>query len=307
MKRTACERCAGEFPLGDTYDVYGKTLCQDCADRELRERSRSRKPIEDSRINRNTDPTVCAKCGFDNGGEELETAGGIPFCPRCHQGMLRRPFPGWVKVAFAIVLALAAYSLARNMRFIRGYVEMKQAARAADALDLEGAVRLTQAAAGHVPESREVQAVADFYRALYLITVEDDCTEALRLLERCESVFGPEIAPVKRSAEAGAAFERKDYDAFLQKQLELLELSGEEPMAFAGVASAYACKYADTGEERFREKALQYLAKAEELAPLGDEGLAEYKKRIMHRIESREIISAKEYQEKFGSEDSSDR
>jgi hypothetical protein len=67
------------------------------------------------------------------------------------------------------------------------------------------------------------------------------------------------------------------------------------------IASAYACKYAVTGNEQFKQQSLEFLKKAkiisEQQGRLND--FEEYEDRILHRLETREIISRKEFIQKF--------
>ena len=98
-------------------------------------------------------------------------------------------------------------------------------------------------------------------------------------------------------AEAGAAFDAKDYDTFLAKSMEVLKRHPNEPMALAAVASAYACKYAATGLDAHRQEALKYLDSAAQRGQ-GPE-LAEYRQRILHRLQTREIISREEFYRRF--------
>jgi hypothetical protein len=112
----------------------------------------------------------------------------------------------------------------------------------------------------------------------------------------------PKSAEVRRLllvAEIGDAFDRKDYDTFLAKSKEIATQNPKEAQVAAGVASAYACKYAVTGEESFRQEALRQLEKAAALAPPGDKDYPEYANRIRHRIETREIIKREEFRRRF--------
>jgi hypothetical protein len=66
----------------------------------------------------------------------------------------------------------------------------------------------------------------------------------------------------------------------------------------ATLASAWACKHAQTGEPAFRERALECLEEAAKMAQ-GDPQFTEYEDRIRHRLDSREIITRDEFQRRF--------
>jgi hypothetical protein len=93
--------------------------------------------------------------------------------------------------------------------------------------------------------------------------------EAARLMHEAASAY-PELPVLAFEAEfyeEGAAYVRKDYDAFLaiaEKQWK------EQPVAqtAAAVASALACKYAATGDPSYRQRSEEMLAKSRQLAGL---------------------------------------
>ncbi len=130
---------------------------------------------------------------------------------------------------------------------------------------------------------------------------EDQAAEAVPLLRQSMLRFPPEwrreIEVVLLHAEGSAAFDAKDYDTFLAKQEEVLRRQPGDAMAVAAVASAHACKYATTGEARHKEQSLRYLEQATQRAPGPD--AEEYRQRILHRLETREIITRAEFHRRF--------
>jgi hypothetical protein len=100
-------------------------------------------------------------------------------------------------------------------------------------------------------------------------------------------------------AEAGQAYDEKDYDRFLEAERTLAKRQPDEPMAALGIASAYACKYAATGDGESKDLAERQIETA--LKMKGAEGTAfeEYLDRIRYRLETREIISRGEYVRRF--------
>ncbi len=127
--------------------------------------------------------------------------------------------------------------------------------------------------------------------------------EAAQLMHEAASMY-PEMPGLKFAAESyeeGAAFLRKDYDAFLaiaQKQWKEQAL----PQTAAALASALACKYAATKDISFRRQSEEMLEKARQLAQGNAEAiktLDEFTERNRYRLESGLIISKAEYDRKF--------
>jgi hypothetical protein len=128
--------------------------------------------------------------------------------------------------------------------------------------------------------------------------------EAATLMHQASDEYpqAPELAASARTLDAGAAFDRKDYDGFLRISQDIWEKNPEDPAAAGAVASALACKYAVTGNPEFRKQAEQTLEKARALAQRSPEDKAsfeEYAERIRYRLESREIIDKAEYDRRF--------
>ncbi|HWR16974.1 MAG TPA: hypothetical protein VN577_19250 [Terriglobales bacterium] len=126
--------------------------------------------------------------------------------------------------------------------------------------------------------------------------------EAMQLLDKAIKDYPEWQVPreQKKVFEVGLAFDHKDYDKFLSLAQESYRTKPDS-MSTAQVASALACKYAVTGEPQFRTDAEQMLAKARDLATDDTQTTEyqEYYERIMHRLDSREIISREEYNRKY--------
>jgi hypothetical protein len=101
----------------------------------------------------------------------------------------------------------------------------------------------------------------------------------------------------------GAAFEQKDYDRFLALAQEVFAKKPNATNA-ATIASAWACKYAVSGNAHFKNEAEQFLLKAQQMPQSDTEEtkqMEEYVPRIRHRIDSRQIITKQEYDKRFRS------
>jgi hypothetical protein len=298
MRRAACGQCQRSVPMNDLYAMFGQTLCQPCADEELRRREGQKRPP--GSVARQVDPTVCGPCGLDNGDTPLPQVAGIPCCEVCAASLRNRPFPAWIKTSLAALLLLAVFSFVRNWRFFKAYVEVVQSAHAAAAHDLERAEALHASAARRVPESRELAAMSAFFTGARLMSQGKEA-EALPHLQQARGFMpkNPTLETMILHAQAGVAFGHKDYDAFLAKAKDIAARQPDDARSVATVASALACKYAATGDPSFRKEALDQLAKAAALAERGSRDFEEYAERIHHRLETREIITREEFERRY--------
>lgn len=129
--------------------------------------------------------------------------------------------------------------------------------------------------------------------------------EAARLMHEAAALY-PEARGLAIAAEAsdeGTAFEAKDYDRFLTIAAKQWQ---EYPSAetAAAVASALACKYAVTGDPKYKQQSEEMMEAARQKVGTDPEALKafqEYIERIRYRLDSRQIISKTEYDRKFRS------
>jgi tetratricopeptide (TPR) repeat protein len=331
MRRGRCESCGQEFPLNETVSVLDHSYCQPCAEKALE----GRDDISQEAVSRNHDPTVCAECGHDNGCLELGRLADVPVCPDCESKYRRRPFPLWVKIGMLAVLSLAGFELARNWRLLQACFEIPRASAAADRGDFETAAQLAEQAAAHLPEYPHLKGEAAMLRAIWYIQQgqakqaiallesedvpaeardgllrqahinlalqEDRAEDALRLIEDYKRSFPQaRLDDLRLAAEISMAFRNRDYNTFLALARKNLDQARHQAHAMAGVASALACKYAETGDDSFRREAEDYLQQAQRAAPPHEmASLKEYCERIEHRLRSREVIDKKEYDRRY--------
>jgi len=295
MKQGTCEHCGRASPLNSMFSILGQSLCAVCAKGRVEALQAEKREIPKDAGFRMVDPTICAKCGKDNGAADLHVLAGMPICPACRD-TISVPFPKWVKIASAVLGCLVVFSFTHNLRFLRGYFEMSHSEKALFRGDIEEAYVSMDSAARHVPEAGDLRTIASLYQAILLMKQNKD-REALPLLQGCQGLSpkGGLVDWLILQAEGSIAFDEKDYDRFLEKAGVLLKLRPDDPTALAGMASAYACKYAATGRSDFEEKSLQYLEQASGKTDKDDEDFREYEARIRYRLKTREIISSEEY------------
>jgi len=294
MIQCKCEQCGLEFPMNETLRVAGRVLCDVCCEQVLEARETPETDLE-----RQLDPTICVNCQKDHGATELSRLAGAPVCETCEAFFRNRPYPAWTKLALAAVVALVVVSLVFNMRFFRAYGALRLANASWMQGDLETASSQMASAAGFAPECADIGAVAQFLEGQALLA-QDRCVEALAKFRQCKDKLPPDfdVELFILHAEASAAFDAQDYHAFVVAAQRLAHEAPDYHGSRAMVASAFACKYAETGEEAFREEALRHLDKARALAN-GDPAFTEYEQRILHRIDTREIIKAEEFHRRF--------
>jgi hypothetical protein len=281
--------------MNEMFLVLGRSLCKVCAQAEI-----AGKRFRGA-LTRQTDPTICVGCKLDNGTSPLPTLpSGLPACYQCQQKFLNWPYPGWIKAALVGLLLLAVLAFAANWRFFKAYRETVQAGRAMRSGNVDAAYALVNGAAGRVPESADLQATASFYHALLLLK-NDKAADAVPLLRTYQARYPYAVFAnnLLLQAEMSAAADRKDYDEFLVKARTLAQQNPEDPMSSAAVASAFACKYAVSGDQQFKQESLRYLDLASQKPGAGKPEFAAYANRISHRLETREILSEPEFRRRY--------
>src|SRR5262249_28132212 len=98
-------------------------------------------------------------------------------------------------------------------------------------------------------------------------------------------------------------FDARDYDGLVTLSEKLWSRHQSYESA-AGLAGAYACRYAVTGDDGVKQKAMEMMDKARSLAKSKDEqdDLMEWQPRFDHRIQTRKIVTKEEYDAMFSHE-----
>ena len=339
MRRIRCEDCGQDVPSADSFNVLGRNLCEPCADKAVV--GRAPKDLPKGAVVRNSDPTICAQCGKDGGNFEWPHEATLGVCDACREQLYHRPFPTWVRLSFAAILLLVCIEVARNWRLFQAHVEIPRARRAIDEGRVADGAELLARAARHAPEMPELAQQASFFQGVSLLQEGRFAEAATALEPLSKSLTGEDAEVVasyllvarvqdlieqKRAGEAAVmatefaarhpknkvapglvhaarvaqAFDDKDYDGFLSLAQEQEAREPEDPLSAAQVASALACKYAVTGDEEYRRKSTAKLEQTRAAAS-GDKSFIEYEERILHRLNTREIIDRTEYNRRFRS------
>jgi len=244
------------------------------------------------------DPTVCGRCGFDNGSNPLPTLATQPMCQQCTDYLRNRPFPSWIKASFAGLIIFVVLAAVWNMRFFLAWEDAKAAFKLMGRDTGQAAERM-RSARNRVPESPDLQAFSAFFDGVVHLQ-QDRPKEALASLEKCRrmvpTTLGVDILILQ--AKAGLAFDAKDFDGFLATAKKLISKEPDVHFSYAMLASAYACKYAVTSDTAFREQAMAALDRAKGLSG-SNPSFKEYEQRILHRLSTQEILTPREFHKKF--------
>jgi tetratricopeptide (TPR) repeat protein len=345
MRRATCSQCGVSGPW-QTYFAYNNQIyCRNCADLLRVDIVPGAKPAA------LVDPTICSRCGADNGDSEYPRLGVLPFCQTCHTYVEANPYPGWLKAGLAALLVLLAVALVHGRRYFSAgrqmyigeklveegkYAEavshLKQTVQIAPGSDkavlllakaalLSGdPITASNAVEGHnhgqgFEQDTDLQEVNSLFsrigsalekvkKATDLNKQSGKAAEAATLMRQAADEY-PEMPLLRNSIpayEAGVAFEKKDYDRFLELEQEEFRLLPESGMAAGGVASALACKYAVTGDPAWKTKSEEMLEKSRLLSqksPEDQKDFEEFAERTRYRLETRQIIDKPEYDRKF--------
>ncbi len=296
MKQCQCEQCGGQFPMNDTLRVGDRILCDACCEKVL-PAADAESPETD--LERQFDPTVCTNCKKDNGTGELPLLAGMPVCEPCETFFRNRPFPAWIKVALVAVIVLVGVSLVWNLRFFRAYGALRHSWACFAEGQVEAAAAQMISAADHVPECEDIRVVSLYMEGVSLLS-RGRCAEAVTKLSQCRNrmPFDSDVKILLAQARGGAAFDKRDYDGFLAAAQTLDKQAPDYYLGKATLASAWACKYVQTGEAGCRDRVLDFLEQAKRLAQ-DDPAFTEYENRTLYRLQSREIITREEYYKRF--------
>ena len=151
--------------------------------------------------------------------------------------------------------------------------------------------------------NRAMQAYDKAEAASKLAANEGHEIEAARLMHEAAALYpeSSELAIAADMYDEGAAYARQDYDSFVALTEKVWNEVPQSDTA-AAVASALACKYAVSGDLNYRQRSEEMLAKAQQLAhgdAAHEQEFQEYSERIRYRLDTRQIISKQQYDEKF--------
>ena len=348
MRQATCCECGLTTTVRSFYSLNGKTYCEPCVWKAAKEAKEAGNPAEYAALQ---DHSICGRCGTYSGDStDHQLIGKVPLCSTCASQVAAWPYPTWLKLSLAAMLALLVVALLHGRKYFHAgrtmYVGERLVAKGEyekalpylqETLQIapgsDKAVLLTAKAGllsgnpevarkaiqghsdGHFEDPgkdfEEVQAIwgramrafKEASEAAKLADQDGHAEEAAKMMHEAAALYpeSKELAAAAEIYDAGAAYERKDYDGFLaiaQKQWQQYPTS----YTAAAVSSALACKYAVSGNPEFKRQAEEMLETARMKAQ-GDadqeKGFAEYAERTHYRLETRQIISKQEYDRRF--------
>ena len=293
MLKVKCSVCGKILPMKDTSKTDDRILCADCY-----EKLTLTQEAVATEFTYQTDPTVCGRCGLDNGSNSLPTLAALPMCQQCTDYLRNRPFPSWIKTSFVGLIIFVVLAAVWNMRFFLAWQDTKAAFKLMGQ-DMGQAAERMRTAVKRVPESPDLQALSGFFDGVVYLQ-QDRSREALASLEKCgdrlPSTFGVDILILQ--ARAGVTFNAKDYDGFLVTAKKIVAKKPDDHFSYAMLASAYACKYAVTRDTAFHEQSVAALERARAMSG-SDPSFKEYEQRILHRLDTQEILAPQEFHKRF--------
>lgn len=294
MKKLKCTNCQNILPQSQFTELKGKIFCNQCLEEILKTDS----SIKKDDIQPQIDPTICISCGKDNGDIPLETLLQQPICKECLTFFRNRPFPQWIKNAAWALAILIIFSIFHNFRFIHAYIDFKRGLNSLKNNQPVQATSFFANAAEKVPENKMLRETLAFYNGIQALQ-EDRNQEALSFLNSLSVTPNDTLINyLKSRAKIGIAFDEKNYDEFLRLSLKIKKVFPDQPFAQGCVISAYACKYAITGQEKYRNYALALLDTIRHISG-EDSNFKFIENRMLHRLTTREIIDTKEFIERF--------
>lgn len=300
MRQVTCAACQAPVPMNEAFSVADRSLCQNCLEKFLAESDKPSGKLGE--ITRLIDPTICVHCAADGGETEWGHVAGMPACTTCESFFRNRPYPTWLKLSLVGFLLVAVAAFIYNLRFFMAHIDIIHGQHAMQERRLDEAVEYYASAAKRLPEIPELAVLPNLFHAQQL-TLEEKPDEALALIQKTRpyvpSELSRQLRMIELNAEIGLAFDRRDYDTFLKFSQELLRLEPDNAATMGSVASAYACKYADSGDPQFRDLAIESLEKAKTMAGPDHEEFKEYENRLQHRLATREIITRKQFRQRF--------
>lgn len=334
MKQLRCKSCGKDFPMNKTFTVFDTIVCEPCGQAEVARRNLPQIPKGAVRRNldstvcskcgadnspRDLDQVagrpLCPSCAaafrkypfpawvklaflamFLLTGAEMVRNARLFQAYFEFRGIEKATKAGNLEKASALATAAAGHVpeskfLYGQAKFLEG-IKLMQLQRPSEALPLLYQSRATASGQDQEAIDRMI-GIAQVEELL----AQDKSAEALASIAQLRRSYGDDhtLEALQRSAEIGAAFDSKDYDKFLTLARRDADQDPGSTTAWAQVASAFACKYAVTGQETYKSEAMKYLAKARELAGEAMADFKEYEARILYRLQTREIINKAEY------------
>jgi tetratricopeptide (TPR) repeat protein len=114
MQESKCCGCGLTGPARSFYSLNGQIYCEPCVWKASKEAAARNEPAEYISLGYDT---ACARCGKDSGSVVLTKVGNTPLCTDCQQIVYNWPYPRWLKLSLAFLLALLVISLWHGKKY----------------------------------------------------------------------------------------------------------------------------------------------------------------------------------------------
>lgn len=297
MIRTTCSKCSSTgIPTNETINIDGDVFCAPCLDSEFPDQ----KGLAGKAIKKIHDPTICSACSKDFGDTELKKLGVYPHCTECEKNAKNRAFPTWVKLFLAGIAAIIVFSFFWNWRYYAAYSDLNAATLSFRKGDYSNAAALMKRSSGEVPEVADLATLAAYYNGITLLQ-KNKPDSAMAEFEKCKDILPADfgVNGLIIQSKISKTFNNKDYDGFLAAAKQhFAEIDSTSSDAYSGLGSAYACIYAQKGNEAAKTLALQNIAKAKSIDSTSADSKFYYNF-LAYRIDSRQIITREAFIKKF--------
>ncbi|AMR32861.1 hypothetical protein A0256_16260 [Mucilaginibacter sp. PAMC 26640] len=295
MDLITCFGCNTGHPQEQTVQISQQDYCRSCSEQLLTYGEIHVKGAQEA------EPPIptCALCKKEFADNKLEKLGSFHICTACKTDLNKQIFPLWVKAFFAGVLALVVFSIFWNWRFFAAYQELNSANKTFSEGKMEVAATTMKDASENVPEVTILADMAHFYKGISYLS-KDKSALGLVELNLCSDSLPADyhLRELKLQAQIGAEFDRADYQAFLNSSKDFLKADTTLAGSWGGVASAYACLYAQKGTDSLKKLSLYNLKRSRAIDDTSTEA-KNYSSRILYRLDSRQIISKDQFDKKF--------
>lgn len=296
MRKTECSHCNDiNKPINDTITIDGTVFCSTCFESNFPEQ----KGLEGKNIKKIYDPTICTSCAADFDDTELNYVGVYPHCETCETQLKNKIFPMWVKGFFVGILGIVVFSFFWNWKYYEAYNNVKKSNEFFQKGQYTQAANLMSSASKTVSEDDDLKTLTTYYTGIDYL-VKDKNAEALALFNNCKDKVPADynINTLIVQAKIGSSFDKKDYNGFLAASKEYFKIDSTSAMSYSSVASAYACIYADKGDENAKKLAYENIAKAKAIDNKTEESKFYYNF-LDYRINTRNIITREEFTKKY--------
>jgi len=296
MKHIQCDHCKkNAIPMNNSLQIDGYLYCNDCVEKLFSKKD----SLNNKKVVQVLDPTVCSNCNSDFNETELNKISHYPVCKDCETKINNRTFPFWVKAFMSGIMVVVVLGFIWNWKYYNAYSNIKKANEYFQKADYSNAYKYMNSASEEVVEVDYLRTMASYFKGIYLLR-NDKSSVALIEFEKCKGKVESDynLNSLIIQARIGICFDKKDYTGFLKASNENLAIDTTQALSWAGVASAYACLYSQTGNEIFKFNATKYLEKATTIDSLSKE-LKDYSNMIEYRIYSKKILRREDFIKQF--------